>query len=162
MLNVRQEGTDRLIKELNAFNKDALNVLRREVRDAANVMADDVRSNFRGIGPALTNWGPWEDGRLDFDGGKVAADIKTRTSTRARRGSSVNTMSASVINKSAPGAVFMLAGSRSTEGSFIQNLVAKYNWPYPRFMTTAYRARIEEVRDKIEQALERAKQAVGR
>jgi hypothetical protein len=156
VLNVRDIGTDLLIRELMAFDKDTLNVLRREVRQAANVMAEDVRGNFRGIGPALSNWGPWEGGRLDFQGSQVASGIKTRSSTTAVSGSKVKTMRASVVNTSPAGAVFMLAGSKSTEGAFIKNLAAKYAWPYARFMTTAYRLHIDEVRDRIEQALEDA------
>lgn len=161
MLNVRETGADLLIRELMAFDKDALNVLRREVRAAGNVMAEDVRSNFRGIGPALTNWGPWEGGRLDFRGSEVASGIKVRTST-STESRNVKTMRAAVINTSPAGAVFMMAGSRSDEGAFIKNLVGKYSWPYARFMTTAYRTHIDQVRERIEQALQKAAAAVGR
>jgi hypothetical protein len=61
----------------------------------------------------------------------------------------------------ATGAIFALAGSKSTSGAFKKNLNAKHGRRWPRVLSDALYAKGPDARKKIEQAIDKAARAVA-
>ena len=178
------QGVDLVIKELHAFNRDALRTLYKEVGSAIKVMRATAQSKapqqvLRGtrrdeLGPdsgarAAVGWGRWieaKSGRdLSWDVGKVRSNMRQRVKT-SKSSSGLMGVRGIIENKSAQGAIFSLAGSRNPNNStFTKAIVKRYgdgDGIFPRMMTPAWRQHIDEARADIQRAIEKAAAGVGR
>lgn len=158
--DVKTQGVDHLIDRLKGFEPEVYKVMVREIK----VATDKVGATARGLLPAQAiesesgaGWGPWEQGRLDYDGSTVASSIKS--SYRSRRIGGQRYVMGLVNTKSAPGAVYALAGSK-TANQFSGALPATSLWP--RALGPAWHLKVDEARTDIETAIDKAAEAVTR
>lgn len=150
------EGAPQLINRLRAFEPDIYKALQREIKAATDVIGAAARSMIPAF--PLTNWGPWEAGRLDFYGPTVAASIKPRFRTRQVRGTGY--VMGVVDTKSAPGNIYALAGSKTDSGSFNEYLNANWGKTFPRALGPAWTIHVDSVRESIQQAVDDAARKV--
>lgn len=178
------QGVDLVIRELNAFNRDALKILYKEVGAAIKIMRATAQSKapqqvLRGTrrdaaGPdsgarPASGWGKWieaKSGRdLSWDSGKVRSGMRQRVSTK-KNSRGLMEVRGIIENKTPQGAIFSLAGSRNpNNSSFTKGIIARYGHGdgiYPRMMTPAWRQHIDQVRVDVQQAIEKAAAGVGR
>lgn len=156
--DVKTQGVDHLIDRLKGFEPEVYKVLVREIKAASDKVARAAAGKTPG--QALRNWGAW-GGRLDFDGGSVAAGF--RPGVRTRRVGGQRYVMGVVSTKSAPGAVWELAGVKS-DGPFGQAINSIYGPASeghgPRALAPAWREHVDEARADIEQAINKAAEAV--
>jgi hypothetical protein len=183
-LTASAQGVDLVIRELHAFNRDALKILYKEVGAAIKIMRataqskapQQVLSGTRrdALGPdsgarPAAGWGKWieaKSGRdLSWNAGKVRSGMRQRVST-AKTARGLMEVRGIIENKSAQGAIFSLAGSRNPNNStFTREIIRRYGHGdgiYPRMMTPAWRQHIDQVRAEVQQAIEKAAVGVGR
>ena len=151
MMEVDTFGSAKIVENLNAFDKQALLILKREIKAAAELIAVDARSRVY-FDKVLSNWGPWTaaSGRdLSFSAGAVKAGIKS--SYRSKREFNVTRIYGRVTDTTAAGAIFELAGSTNNKGNrngdraekalywFIRNIEEKrgVETRWPRLLTPA-------------------------
>lgn len=153
--DVKTQGVDHLIDRLKGFEPEVYKVLVRDIKDAA----DKVGAAARGMIPSQAiesstgkGWGAW-GGRLDFVG--VASAIKP--SIRTRRIGGQRYVAGLVSTSSAPGAIYALAGSKSSS-QFTGMLPATTVWP--RALGPAWHQKVDESREEIQAAVNRAAEAV--
>lgn len=157
--DVKTQGVDHLIDRLKGFEPEVYKVMVREIK----VASDKVAGTARGLLPAQAiesesgaGWGIW-GGRLDYDGSVIASSIKS--SYRSRRIGGQRYVMGLVNTKSAPGAVYALAGSK-TVNQFSEALPATSLWP--RALGPAWHLKVDEARTDIETAIDKAAEAVTR
>ena len=156
-------GVDKILRELNAFDKDAQSALRREIRDAVGIVRDEAAGYLPDR--VLTNYGRWiakKDGRdLSWDAGSARAGLKARSSLKRSEG--FYRVSGAVVNKSPITAIFALAGSGSGNSLMGQRIRARYSSSmYPRALGPAWHRHVDRVRSLIEDAIVKAAAAIGR
>jgi hypothetical protein len=153
------------INFLETFNKEVAKILKKEIRAGANEVAKAARKRIPKAG--LSNWGQWtEDGTrggkntsgrdLGFIGSWVKRGIVVETTRSRNRGATV-AYGHKVVTKTAAGAIFELAGSKSKSP---MALAMKKEHPtnnYPRTLFAAYYEAMPTALEKIEAAVEKAK-----
>lgn len=178
MQQLSVQGVDKMVRELRAFDRDALRELYAGVRKSMESMRDDARKLTPGgkilngnrrdgsIGPGYGVWRERKSGRdLSWSSSMVQSKIQSKASIKKSRGmGGLNEVRGSVENQSAQGAIFALAGSRNPSGSsFTREVTAKYGrGPWPRMLGPAWRQNVDQARDDIAQAIETAARKVGR
>ena len=155
-------GVDKLLRELNAFDKDAQKVLRRDIRDAVDVIRDEAASSLPD--QVLRNYGRWiakKDGRdLSWQVGSARSGLKKSASLKKSGG--VYGVTGLVVNKSPITAIFAVAGSRSSS-PFSTKIRQRYgSGPWPRALGPSWRNNVDKVRNLIEDAIVKAADAIGR
>ena len=158
--DVKTQGVDHLIDRLKGFEPEVYKVLTREIKAASDIVAKAAAGKTPS--QALRNWGAW-GGRLDFDGSAVASGF--RPGVRTRRVGGQRYVMGVVSTKSAPGAVWELAGVKS-DGPFGQAINSIYGpagkGSGPRALAPAWREHVDQARDSIQDAIYRAAEAVTR
>lgn len=176
-MNVEIDGAAQLVNRLKKFDREVYRILQRELRQAASLVANDARSRVPSDN-ALSGWGPWvvrtgSNGSvgvvtlvtgsrdLGFVGMAAKSGIKPQAVTRSTRGT-VTGFKVRVIQSTAAGAIYELAGSQNRSGStFGPNLNAKRgSSQWPRSLTPAWHAKGQAAGDAIAAAIDRAKDAV--
>lgn len=170
------ENIGPLINRMQRFDKDVYRILQREIRAGAQVVADDAKTRVPS-GNALTKFGPWNltTGRnatrgavqmstgsrdLGFDGSKVRRSIKPSARTVRRRGRGVTGIEGRVTLRDVGGAIWALAGSR-TNSPFNRVLNARFGSSlWPRALTPALYAKGPQAAKNIDDAIQRAADAV--
>jgi len=166
---VNIEGTADFINLLKRFDKEVANVLNREMRKGAELVAAAARDKMPD--EPLSNWGVWnaaKDGRnLGYDRGEAAAGIKPRNVNRTRRGQAMS-WKVTVQQLDPAGAIYSLAGSIGGASgtyrgwTFKNNMNAKNgSGPWPRALTPAYYEKGPEAGDAIAAAIQRAMDQVN-
>lgn len=154
-------NVDLILREINAFDKEAQSTLRREIKDAVNVIKSEASGQFPDL--ALSKWGPWnQDGRdLSYSGFAVTPTLRARSSLKRVNG--LYRARGSVVVKSPGGAIWSLAGSSTTDAPFVRNIRDKYqSKSWPRALGPAWNRNIDKVRQAIADAITKAASAVGR
>lgn len=177
MMQVTVERADRIIRELRAFDRDALRELYQETTKAMESMRDDARSRVPAqvlfghrqdgsVGPGYGVWTERKSGRdLSWSSSLVRSGLKSKVSIRkAREMGGVHTVKGTVQNQTAQGAIFSLAGSRNPSGSsFTREVNLRHTrGPWPRLLGPAWTKNVDKVREDIAQAIENAAAKVGR
>lgn len=143
---------------LETFNKDVAKILKKEIKQGANEVAKASRRRIPNS--ALTNWGSWtysRDGRdLGFIGGWVKRGIVVETTRSRNRGATV-AYGQRVVTKTAAGAIYELAGSKSSEPMPLAMQSVHPVKNYPRTLFPAYYEAMPIALQKIEAAIEKAK-----
>lgn len=170
------ENVGPLVNRLQKFDKDVYKILQREIKAGAEVVADDART--RVPEPALSGWGIWSlatgsagtrgavtlvtgSRDLSFDGPRVRTSIKPSVRATRRRGRGTTGIVGRVAIGNAGGAIWSLAGSKSTGSWFTRNLNRKFGeGPWPRALTPALYAKGPQAIAKIDAAIQRAADAV--
>lgn len=161
-LNVK--NVDLILREINAFDKDAQKTLRTEIREATNVITETSRGLIPSYDP-LSGWGRWiekKSGRdLSWDSARVKSGIKSSVSLK-RIGGLYGVMGIT-RNATPVGAIFVIAGSRTRQGRFTPELNRRFgSGPWPRALGRAWTMHVDTVRARIADAIVKAAAAVGR
>jgi hypothetical protein len=153
------KGVAELVNRISKFDQDVYKILTKEVREGLTPIAQHARSNTPD--QPLSNWGSWttSSGRdLSFNGSKVRTGIKPQAVKRSSRGR-VTRFSGRVVTNTPAGAIFSLAGSKSS-GTFEDSLLARWGRTWPRTLADALYAEGPKAREAIEQAIDKAAAAV--
>ena len=146
------------INFLETFNKDVAKILKKEIKQGANEVAKAARKRIPNS--ALTNWGAWtysRDGRdLGFIGGWVKRGIVVETNRTRNRGATV-AFGHRVVTRTAAGAIFELAGSKSQSPMALAINKEHPTTNYPRTLFPAYYEAMPTALNKIKAAIEKAK-----
>lgn len=151
--DVKTQGVDQLINRLKGFEPEVYKVLQQETKAAAMTIVTTARS-FVPEQPAW-NWG--ETGRLGWSQSKVQGGI--RPAFRTRSISRTRYVMALVTNKTPAGSLWELAGSR-TSTQFGDLMNRKWGSKYPRAFGPAWTMNVDQVRDAIQEAINRAAEKV--
>jgi hypothetical protein len=168
------KGVAELVNRISKFDQDVYKILTKEVREGLTPIAQHARSNTPD--QPLSNWGSWTEttgqsgqvgvvtmvtGTRDrsFSGASVRKGIKPQAIKRSKRGQ-VTKFSGRVVTMSPAGAIFAMAGSR-TGGTFENNLIRRWGRTWPRTLTDALYAEGPKAREAIEDAIDKAAEAVN-
>lgn len=171
------EGSAELINRLKRFDKDVYKILDREIKKAADTVAEAAREKIPDNG--LSNWGRWVERRtsgrtgssgaisfvqavtersLSYDQGAIRKGVKPAIQTRSRKGSAMR-WRAIVQQMNPAGAIYMLAGSRNMNAgeTLGENLNRKRGGSiWPRALSPALYEKGTEAGDEIAAAIQRA------
>ena len=154
-MKVKVTGEQRAIAVLKAFDKDVFKGIDKGLKQAGEVLRDEVRANTPSSAP-LSNWGRWNATRtskagvsstrdLSYNATKVRTGIKVVTS-QPKRETTGGQFRVAVATMSPAGAMYALAGSvRKRYGSelsyrgrsFVDNLNNKSGKKYARGLNEA-------------------------
>jgi len=168
------------LTRLNAFDKDVAKILKRDMKRGANNVTKEARAVIRGRkNPPLSNWGySWQEAdrraqdsrNLRWNTATVLKGIKTQPNT-VTRDRAVQKFGFDVVQTSAIGSIYELAGSRNASSKDRRGGSASFNenvrrragrGPYPRSLFPAYYAAMPQVQREIEAAIQAAAKAVGK
>lgn len=187
-METRVDGVGDLVNRLQKFDREVYKILQQEVRESSSLVANEA-SRLLPTGKALRGgvdtrehpsrgWGPWnrvtggtgsvgavtivqgsED--LGYDGEAARRSIKVRARQYRRARSRVGIVG--VVSLTNPGAVvWALMGKNPTNSRFEREVVRRYgNGPFPRALTPAWNKYGPTAGQKIDQALDRARESIG-
>lgn len=171
-MDFKVEGADRMIERIKGFETEVYKVLQREVREAQSQIVADARGATPDRG--LRRWGKWRrntgssggfrnvSGDRDFDAAAIMGSIKPSFRTRK----SMNSLGVyGRVNMTSPvGAIFALAGKRNRSGHPFNTAINRVNGagPWPRLLGPAWTANIDDARNEIRAAVNRAAGKVNR
>jgi hypothetical protein len=155
-MKVKVTGEQRAVAVLKAFDRDNFKVIDKGLKEAGEVLRDEVRANTPSSGP-LSGWGKWtatsvskktgvsSTRDLSYNATKVRTGIKVVTS-QPKRETTGGQFRVAVATMSPAGAMYALAGSvRKRYGqypsyrgrSFVDNLNNKSGRKYARGLNEA-------------------------
>lgn len=105
---------------LKQFDPDAEKALRKRINKAARSIVRDARSGMP-AGKALRKWGTWTQNGRDLSYNGNASRIRTTRANMRRRGEAISNY-IGVVNPTAGGAIFELAGRGNPDQSFLAAL----------------------------------------
>ena len=156
--DVKTQGVDHLIDRLKGFEPEVYKVLQREIKTAADL----IGASARGLLPGdfvVSGWGPWGAGEKDYLGGHVAA--KVRPGMRTRRVGGQRYVMGTVTMASPGGVVYALMG-KNDNSRLGQTVNAIYGTTYPRALAPAWTMHVDQAREGIQTAINRAAEKVTR
>lgn len=155
--DVKTQGVDNLINRLMGFERDVYKVLQTDIKTAS----ERVASSARGLLPpdyVVSGWGSWGQGEKDYLGTWAKSSVKPGVRTR-QLGRDRYVMG--VVRMTNPGAVtYALIGKRDNS-RLANEVVARWGSSYPRAMGPAWTLHVEEARNEIQEAINRAAAKVG-
>jgi hypothetical protein len=167
---------------LKAFDRDNFKVIDKGLKEAGEVLRDEVRVKTPSGGP-LSNWGAWTATRVSRKGVASTRDLsynatKVRTGIKVttKQGKKVSTggkFQVAVATTSAAGAMYALAGSvrkrykrePSYRGrSFVDNINNKSGRKYARGMNEAMKNRpvVAKAQEKVAAVIREAERKANR
>lgn len=174
-------GASDLINRISRFDTDVYRVLQKELRHVGQGAREHAQS-LMPAGRALFGtsdgqevsggWGDWTaaaDGRdLGFSGSESGLTSRMRVAVRKTRTAGVYGVVVKVMEPrlSPAASIFLLAGSRTPQrqpgwgGNFNAELNRRYGTTFPRGLTHAWRQAIRTAPDRIDAAIDRARQAI--
>ena len=181
-MKVRITGEQRAVAVLKAFDKDVFKGIDKGLKQAGEVLRDEVRANTPSGGP-LSNWGRWNATRtskagvsstrdLSYNATKVRTGIKVVTS-QPKRETTGGQFRVAVATMSPAGAMYALAGSvRKRYGSessyrgrsFVDNLNNKSGRKYARGLNKAANNKpvVARAKEKVAAVIREAERAADR
>jgi hypothetical protein len=149
-------GLDEVMRELDRFDPEARKAIAAGITKVPKEVAAKTRGKVKD--PALRNWGGWSrSGGKNKSGGTSYADVgalrwdKGAVRSGIRSLSGGKRMNVTLVNKSAAGAVFEMAGSDNPNRPF--NRAMNRYGPAPRLLVKTWRE---------EKGIKRTASAVGR
>jgi hypothetical protein len=175
-VKVKVTGAAQKIGQIQRFRQDIWKDMQKEVKSAAQLVANDAKGRIPGQG--LSNWGAWTDykSKRDLSFGSSAASGIT-VSFRSKEIQGFRRIKAKVgfSKGNAAGAIYSLAGSkpgtlsthpagaarsagfkRAINRKFGGSFTTRNSQQWPRALTPAFYAKGPQARIKIGQAVERA------
>lgn len=179
-MDLSVEGAGQFVERLSRFDQGVYKILMTGVKDAADLVANDAKSN---VTQELRNWGSWKvtTGRnarlgpgitsatgqrdLSFTVGKVRSSIKPSARKARARGVGTVGVVGLVRMTNAGGTIFSTAGGAkrgaSTNSVFVRNLRRKAGENYPRLLGPAWERKGPEAGKRIDKELDDAKRRLG-
>lgn len=163
---VRIDGLDRTLRALKAIDP----TMEKEIRKEINAAAGSIRDLARRYIPAESPMSGWEApnwGARGYDSATMHKGIKVVRRGSRRRPNSFR-QEIRIVNGSAAGMIYELAGSKSDGRTpqgrkFIQNIAESgLRTPLRRLIVRAGVEKGKEARDRIFAAVVRAEHIVGR
>jgi len=160
------KGLAPFINRLEKFDKDVSKQLKKEMRGAASLVV--AAAKMRVLKQPLSNWGAWiytSDGRdLGFDVSTVRRGFNVKTNRHRNKGITT-AFGYDVVQRSAAGAIFEYAGSKTPDALFNRNLLKNNDrlirGTQPRILARAYYDVIHEARARISNSIQDAARKVG-
>lgn len=154
--DVTTQGVPKLLDRLKGFEEDAYKALQKDIKTAA----DRIGVTAKKLLPAEPPTSHWAaSGRFAWDTGKVRGGIKP--SFRTRRVAGTRVVWALVRSTTAPGAIYMAAGSK--DGSSLGALLNRdYGVAWARALGPAWQLHVDQARADIQDAINRAAAKVNR
>ena len=181
-MKVRVTGEQRAIAALKAFDKDVFKAVDKGLKQAGEVLRDEVRAKTATSGP-LSGWGGWNATRttkagvsstkdLSYNATKVRTGIKV-TTKQGKKVATGGKFQVAVATMSPAGAMYALAGSvrkrykrePSYRGrSFVDNLNNRAGQKYARGMNEAMKNKpvVAKAKEKVAAVIRDAERAANR
>ena len=179
-MQVRVTGEQRAIAVLKAFDKDVFKSIDKGLKEAGEVLRDEVRSKTPTSAP-LSGWGKWTATRVSRKGVSSTRDLSYKT-TKVRTGIKVTTkqgkkvaaggeFQVAVATMSPAGAIFALTGSnqkRRPENyrgrSFYDNMNNRFGKKYARGLNEAANNKpvVAKAKEKVAAVIREAERAANR
>ena len=181
-MKVRVTGEQRAIAALKAFDKDVFKAVDKGLKQAGEVLRDEVRAKTPTSGP-LSGWGGWNATRttkagvsstkdLSYNATKVRTGIKV-TTKQGKKVATGGKFQVAVATMSPAGAMYALAGSvrkrykrePSYRGrSFVDNLNNRAGQKYARGMNEAMKNKpvVAKAKEKVAAVIRDAERAANR
>ena len=181
MIRVKVKGEQRAVAALKAFDKNAFKGINKGLKEAGEVLRDEVRAKTPTESP-LSGWGKWtatsvskktglsSTRDLSFNATKVRTGIKVVT-TQPKRKNTGGIFRVAVATMSAPGAIFALTGSnkkRRSENyrgkSFYDNINRRFGEKYARGLNEAANNRpvVAKAKEKVAAVIRDAERQANR
>ena len=183
-MTLQVDGAGRLVDALSKFNKEIYKILQDEVRQAAELVANDARRRtprqvlYGGNGDRRSNgWGTWISsgdsptkfgsrgtgaGRdLSYNEGRIDKSIRAGARKARVRGAGAVGIKGVVAMNDVGGQIWATAGAENDRSPFNRKIIARYGSDYPRGLKPALFAKGPEAGDMIDRALERAQAQFG-
>jgi len=154
--DVKTQGVPQLIDRLKGFEPEVYKILQQEIKAAS----DKVGASARGLLPGdfvVSGWGPWGAGEKDYYGGHVAARV--RPGMRTRRVGGQRYVMGIVTMNSVAGTLYALMGQKDSS-RLAEEVKGRYGTSYPRALGPAWTMHVDEAREDIETAINKAAEAV--
>jgi membrane-bound inhibitor of C-type lysozyme len=181
-MKVRVTGEQRAIAVLKAFDRDNFKVIDKGLKEAGEVLRDEVRDKTPNGAP-LSNWGRWNATRtskagvsstrdLSYNATKVRTGIKV-TTKQSKKVSTGGKFQVAVATMSPAGAMYALAGSvrkrykrePSYRGrSFVDNINNASGKKYARGMNEAMKNKpvVAKAKEKVTEVIREAERKADR
>ena len=179
-MKVRITGEQRAIAVLKAFDRDNFKVIDKGLKEAGEVLRDEVRRKTPTSAP-LSGWGRWQATRVSRKGVATTRDLSYNT-TKVRTGIKVTTKQAKKVSTggefqvavqttSAAGAIFALTGSnekRRSENyrgkSFYDNMNNRFGKKYARGLNEAAKNKpvVAKAQEKVAEVIREAERKANR
>jgi hypothetical protein len=180
-MKVRITGEQRAVAVLKAFDRDNFKVIDKGLKEAGEVLRDEVRRKTPTSSP-LSGWGKWTATRVSRKTGIATTRNLAWNTTKARTGIKVVTSQpkrettggkfrVAVATMSAPGAIFALTGSnkkRRSENyrgqSFANNLNNRAGRKYARGLNEAANNKpvVAKAKEKVAAVIREAERKADR
>tara|TARA_R110000822_G_scaffold88337_8_gene204721 strand:- start:891 stop:1451 length:561 start_codon:yes stop_codon:yes gene_type:complete len=180
-MKVRVTGEQRAVAALKAFDKDVFKGIDKGLKQAGEVLRDEVRSKTPSGSP-LSGWGKWTATNVSRKTGIATTRNLAYNTTKVRTGIKVNTkqprksstggkFEVAVATMSAPGAIFALTGSnekRRSENyrgkSFYDNMNNRFGKKYARGLNEAAKNRpvVARAKEKVAEVIREAERKADR
>ncbi len=157
VFDVKTQGVDQLINRLKGFEPEVYKILQKETKAAAMLVGESAKGLIPGDYP-LSHWGP--EGVSGYRSSSIRGGI--RPGFRSKSIGRVRYVSAIVRSgtKDAAGPLYMLGGKQDN-GRLGGLLKGKYGDKYPRALGPAWTMHVDEAREAIQEAINRAAKAVS-
>lgn len=181
-MKVRVTGEQRAIAALKAFDKDVFKAIDKGLKQAGEVLRDEVRAKTPSSSP-LSNWGGWNATRVNRKGvsstrdlGYNATKVRTGIKVTTKQGKKVaagGEFQVAVQTTSAAGAIYALTGSKkirygrepSYRGrSFVDNLNNRSGRKYARGLNEAAKNKpvVAKAKEKVAEVIREAERQADR
>jgi hypothetical protein len=181
-MKVKVTGEQRAVAVLKAFDKDVFKGIDKGLKQAGEVLRDEVRSKTPSSGP-ISGWGGWNATRttragvsstkdLSYNATKVRTGIKV-TTKQGKKVAAGGKFQTAVATMSPAGAMYALAGSKkkrykrepSYRGrSFVDNINNRSGEKYARGMYEAMKnkAVVAKAKEKVTEVIREAERQANR
>ena len=182
-MKVRITGEQRAVAVLKAFDRDVFKGVDKGLKQAGEVLRDEVRSKTPSSGP-LSNWGRWNATKVTRKGVSTTKDL-SYNATKVRTGIKVNTTQpkkvstggqfrVAVATMSPAGAMYAMAGSNKKPPpapgtgyrgqSFANNLNNRAGRKYARGLNEAANNRpvVAKAKEKVAEVIREAERRADR
>ena len=181
MMKVQVTGEQRAIAVLKAFDKDVFKGIDKGLKQAGEVLRDEVRAKTPTSAP-LSGWGKWTATSVLKKTGLSSTRDLSFKATKVRTGSKVTTkqpkkvatggeFTVAVATMSASGAIFALTGSsqkRRSENyrgkSFYDNINRRFGEKYARGLNEAANNKpvVAKAKEKVAEVIREAERKADR
>ncbi len=178
-MQVRITGEQRAIAVLKAFDRDNYKLIDKGLKQAGEVLRDEVRSKTPRSAP-LSGWSGWSATKtsrkgvsstkdLSFNAPKIRTGIKV-TTKQPRKVATGGEFTVAVATMSAAGAIYAIAGTGTRPAgnyrgrSFVDNLIKRSGEKYARGLNEAANNKpvVARAKEKVAEVIREAERQANR